>query len=387
MSGDYEGPDIRTGGGFEAEGGAHGGWTRWADMTAALDGAVPVPEVFPRTDGRASFYRGKVNAVVGESEGGKSLLVQAACAQALGDGESVVYLDFEDTPISVAHRLRSLGVEADAIATRFHYIQPEGFLPASECEALLEALDLIGPAIVVVDGLTACMESLGLETSSNKDAATVFRVLLNPLTECGAAVITIHHVTKANDGRGTYGLGAVTLKNLIGGAQYGIETEEATRHAPGRCGASTLTIHKDRGGGVRVWARSKMWATFETDSKPTGEVDTFDNPTYRTTWALKVPGESWGGPTACMEAISRHLVAEGESLSLRAIHAADLGAKFGKDIRTNALGLLVANGHVSKIGKGGTKGTSAGYLSAKPYREPSADDLAEAERARSDSNL
>jgi len=365
MSTDYEGPEIVAGGGLIEEGEAHGGWSRWVDIRSALAGAVPMPEVFLRSDGRPTFYRGQVNALVGESEGGKSLIAQAAVVAELEAGGHVVYLDHESDAVSVVSRLVSLGADADTLETHLHYMTPEGLLTPAEAEGFLAYLENLAPALVIVDGLTAAMESQGLNLNDNKDAAGIFRTYLNPMCECGAAVVVIHHVTKASDGRGTYGLGAVTLKNLIGGAQYGVETSDDSRHAPGRFGTSRLVIHKDRAGGVRMFAAKRAWATFATQSTATGAEDAHGRPLFRTTWELRVPGEGLeDGPTGCMEAVSRFIEAAGEPVSQRDVFAADLGAGYGEPTRKWALRELEAGEYITK-GKG-----PKAYAHAAPYRAP-----------------
>jgi energy-coupling factor transporter ATP-binding protein EcfA2 len=375
MSEPYEGPPITTGGGLEDATEAHGGWSRWVDMADALHGRVPMPEVFSRSDGRFTFYRGQVNAVIGESESGKSLLVQAACMQVLEAGGHVVYFDHESDAVSVSARMVALGATTDALEGRFHYMNPEGRLTPAEWEVLGEALATIGPDLIAVDGLTAAMEAQGLEVNSNRDAATIFRTYLNPLTECDAAVATVHHVTKGGvRGQNTHGLGAGTLKNLLGGAMYEVDTEEKNRHAPGRFGSSRVTIQKDRAGGVRMFAAKKVWATFATTSKPTGEDDEHGRPLFTTEWALRVPGEGLeDGPTGCMEAVSRYLEAEGGNVTTTAIYGADLGAGFGKDTRKWALQVLEGGGFATS-----TTGPRNAVLwtSAAPYRAP-ADDAGE----------
>jgi hypothetical protein len=368
MTTNYEGPEIVAGGGLEDDTDAHGGWSRWVNIRDALAGAVPMPEVFLRTDERASFYRGQVNALVGESEGGKSLIAQAAVVATIAGGGHAVYLDHESDAVSVVSRLVSLGAAPDDLEARLHYMTPEGLLTPAEAERFLQYLETTAPELVVVDGLTAAMESQGLNLNDNKDAAGIFRTYLNPMCSSGAAVVAIHHVTKANDGRGTYGLGAVTLKNLIGGAQYGIETAEESRHTPGGFGSSRLVIHKDRAGGVRMFARKRVWATFATSSSPTGEHDAHGRPLFRTEWQLKTPGEGLeNGPTACMEAVSRYLEALGEPASERDVVAADLGAGFVKRTRQRALRELEDGGYITK-GKG-----PKAYAHAAPYREPTED--------------
>jgi hypothetical protein len=376
MSTDYEGPPIATGGGIEDDTETHAGWSRWVDIGGALKGQVPMPEVWARTDGRHTFYKWQVNAVIGESESGKSLLVQAACVDVLNAGGHVVYLDHESDAVSVAHRMIALGASRDDLETRFHYLNPEGLLTPAVQAQLIEALEAIGPEIVAVDGLTAAMEGQGLEVNSNKEAATLFRIYLDPIAECGAAVVAIHHVPKGGTkGQNSHGLGAVTLKNLLGGAMYEVDTEDKNRHAPGRYGTSRVTIKKDRAGGVRMFSKGNVWASFTTQSTPTGEDDEWGRPLFTTEWALKVPGEGLeSGPTACMEAVSRFLEAEGDAVTMTTIYEADLGAKYGKDTRKWSLQVLDAGGFATS-----TSGARGAFLwsSVAPYREPAepAEDL------------
>jgi hypothetical protein len=74
-------------------------------------GATP-PTVLTRSDGACLFYRGKTHSVHGESESGKSWLMQCATAECLLAGEPVLYVDFEDEGGAVAERLIRLGVPA-----------------------------------------------------------------------------------------------------------------------------------------------------------------------------------------------------------------------------------------------------------------------------------
>lgn len=364
MSTEYAGPDIRAGGGLEDTTGAHGGWSKWADIGSALTGQVPMPEVFLRADGRATFYRGQVNALLGYSESGKSLVAQAATVAEIEAGRNVVYLDHESDVVSVVARLVALGANPDHLEPRLHYMNPEGDLTPAEAEVFLEYLERLEPALVVVDGLIAAMEAQGLEVNSNRDAATIFRTYLTPLTMCGAAVVLIHHLPKGGSSGG-HGLGAGTLKNLVRGTQLEVTTADKTRHTPGRKGKSTLTIAKDSAGGVRMFGTGNKWATFETESTPTGETDRYGRPLFRTAWSLEV-ATPWHGPTGCMEAVSRFIENAGEPVSQRAVLAADLGSGFTDATRKDALDKLEAGGYIASGAAG--KGKSAGYLHALPFR-------------------
>ena len=376
MTTDYEGPPLTIGGGIEDETEAHDGWSGWVDIGGALRGQVPMPEVWARTDGRFTFYKGQVNAVIGESESGKSLLVQAAAVDVLNAGGHVVYLDHESDAVSVAHRMIALGAKREALETHFHYLNPEGSLTSAVQVRLAVYLGGYCPELIVVDGLTAAMEGQGLDVNSNVEAATIFRIYLNPLAECGAAVVGIHHVPKGGTkGQNSHGLGAVTLKNLLGGAMYEVDTEDKNRHAPGRHGSSRVTIKKDRAGGVRMFSKGNTWAAFTTESTPTGEDDDWGRPLFTTAWALRVPGEGLeDGPTGCMEAVSRFLEAEGGDTTMTAVYQADLGARFGKDTRKWALQSLEGGGFATSRAGGGN---AILWTSVGPYREPAdaAEDL------------
>lgn len=71
---------------------------------------VPLqPTVGQRTDGHGLLYRGRTHTMSGESEAKKSWIAQAIAAQELAGGESVAYLDFEDSAEAVTRRMLTLG--------------------------------------------------------------------------------------------------------------------------------------------------------------------------------------------------------------------------------------------------------------------------------------
>ena len=100
-------------------------WPR--DLAGLLAGDLeeePAPSHLARTDGHRLFYAGKVNALIGESESGKTWVGLLAVAQALAVGQPVLYLDFEDTLAGITGRLRALGV-TDAHLQHLTYISPD----------------------------------------------------------------------------------------------------------------------------------------------------------------------------------------------------------------------------------------------------------------------
>jgi hypothetical protein len=141
-------------------------------------GATP-PSLLTRSDGACLFYRGKTHSVHGESESGKSWLVQCASAECLLAGEPVLYIDFEDDGGAVAERLILLGVPPEIVdnPAMFAYVHPET-PPRSDREraafnALLEGVY----SLAVIDGVTDSMGMFGLSTKDADDVARWHREL------------------------------------------------------------------------------------------------------------------------------------------------------------------------------------------------------------------
>ncbi len=92
-----------------------------ADTLRGLqDGSVArlAPSVGDIGDSHHLFYRGKVNGVAGDSNGGKSWLALAVCTQAIATA-TVVYVDLEDDQLGTVERLVDLGADPEAILNRF----------------------------------------------------------------------------------------------------------------------------------------------------------------------------------------------------------------------------------------------------------------------------
>lgn len=101
----------------------------WApvDLRAVLAGPLdPLhASLMRRSDGHGLLYPGMVHSFFGEPESGKSLLMQWACAVLLGEGEPVLYVDFESDERSVMRRLTALGARRKHLKSGFTYIRPE----------------------------------------------------------------------------------------------------------------------------------------------------------------------------------------------------------------------------------------------------------------------
>ena len=275
------------------------------------------PEFLSRTDGNRLFYRGKINALLGESESGKTWVALMAVKQALEIEKNVIYLDFEDSGKGILSRLRSLGVEDRRFKT-FTYANPDQNLSLEERIDLVDALQEIKPELIIVDGVNAAMTLLNLELTSNRDATFFSQQLLKPLALSGACVITIDHVPKSKDNRGNYAIGAQAKRADINGCAIAVEVV----HPFGRgiSGELNLKVTKDRPGAVR--------ALDAKEAKFVGRV--FINSTAEGMVTMKVesPQTASGDrtrPTHLMEEVSKTLEAAMMPLSKNAVEKAIKG--------------------------------------------------------------
>lgn len=226
------------------------GWG-FSDLTPVLDGThkPAQPDVGARDDGVGMFYPGHVNGITGESEAGKSWVALISCLVEMNRGNTVCYMDFEDSEVGVVSRLLLIGATPDLIASRFLYVRPGTTPTPAQLGAFITAIAERQPSLVIVDGVTEAMVMLGLELKENTEIAKFGRMLLRPLADTGAAVVPLDHVVKNNETRGRYALGGVHKLNAVDGVQYvleavrpfGINTE----------GRSRLRIAKDRPAQIR----------------------------------------------------------------------------------------------------------------------------------------
>jgi hypothetical protein len=268
-----------------------GGPSSWApvDLTAYLDGTYKPdePTLLRRSDGQPLLYAGKVSALYGESESGKSWLAQCAAAEVLTAGGRVLYLDFEDSPGAVTDRLLRLGVALDDAARRFLYVQPERNLSSPGDRAAFEQLLSSNLTLAVLDGVTDAMGVFELKIKDNDDVATFMRDLPRRLArDTGAAVVMVDHVTKDREGRGRYAIGGQHKLAAIDGAAYTVEVRDPLGR--GLSGVVDVRLGKDRPGALRGLAgpmraadRTQDLATFHLEG--TAE-------SGRLTWRLDPPG-------------------------------------------------------------------------------------------------
>ena len=231
----------------------------WYPRPLDLNGEIeePAPEFLARNDGHRLFYKGKINALLGESESGKTWVALLAVCQALQVKQRVTYLDFEDSGKGILARLRAMGLRDEQFQT-FTYANPDQNLTLEERIDLVEALAEIQPELIIVDGVNAAMTLLNLELTSNRDATFFSQQLLRPLAQSGACVITIDHVPKSKDNRGNYAIGAQAKRADINGCAIAVEV--TMPFGRGMNGELNLKVTKDRPGAVREHAKEAKFA-------------------------------------------------------------------------------------------------------------------------------
>lgn len=235
-----------------------------ADITAMALGDWEPPEatILQRNDGQGLAYAGKVNALIGESESGKSWIALEAVRQEVAAGHRVLLIDFEDSPQNVVSRLKALSVTRWDLIRYVHPDEDPIKVPAANQE--LKRHLAWQPSLMVVDGVNAGMVLMGFDINSNDDATKFHTKFLRPLTSTGAAVISIDHVPKNIDNRGKGGIGAQAKRAMVDGAI--IRVEATTAPAPGKIGSLRLSVDKDRPGSVRAAGNGSFTAQVTIDS-------------------------------------------------------------------------------------------------------------------------
>lgn len=336
---------------------------RPVDLSPALDGTemIEPPTMLARTDGRCTIYPAKNHSFVGDGEAGKGWLALHACGERLTAGETVAYFDREDDHRTAVARLRALGIETDAIRSRFRYFHPEEPL-SPEAWAIVAAELGTDTTLSVFDSVNEFMALHGLDPTNPTDITTWHNT--GPrriISHTGGAALSIDHVVKNSEARGKSPYGGVGKRNGVD-VQYQLEVVQP--FARGLDGHSELREGKDRPGYVKgelgvddirskshgrligiVHYRSLPDGALTVEIEPPEPVD--DAETFR--------------PTRIMEKASLAIEAT-PGMSQRNIREC---LPHKTDIVTTALALLVQEGYVTRE----KKGSALAHFSANPYRE------------------
>jgi hypothetical protein len=333
------------------------GWER-ADLGPAVRGEVLAlpPRMLDRSDGAYLLYPGKLHWVSGEPEGLKSWLAQIAVADALADGLTAAYVDFEGDDLTIVGRLRALGVKDDAILTRLSYHRPEVPMTPAMVARLLRDIDEINPAISVIDGVNAAMGASALDSNHATDFHrwwTQFGHRLQRATS--GPTLAIDHVVKNPENRGQYAAGT---GQKLAAVDVHIGTIVVEPFGIGMTGRAKLVLHKDRPGALRPKAFGRQLGVLTLASDPR---------THEIRFSIE-PAAGEGAdpadirPTNLMEKASRKL--EGLVLGKK---KSDLKREIpGKtEFVIRAIDALIAEGYAASV----PSGTTHVLTLIKRYRE------------------
>lgn len=227
---------------------------QYADIGALLkDGfpPAPAPQVLRDNIGVGMFYAGQVNLLFGDPESGKTWVALAAVAEALQLGRKAAVLDLDHNGVqAVVSRLLDLGAPETALTDleRFRYAEP-----ADAAELLAVVRDLSAnwiPHVAVVDSMGEVLPLLQASSNSPDDFTRAHGLVLKPLAVAGACVIVIDHLAKNTESRAMGSTGTAAKKRAVGGVSMRVTIQN--QFTPGRGGSCTLTIAKDRHGGLRA---------------------------------------------------------------------------------------------------------------------------------------
>jgi hypothetical protein len=314
------------------------GTSPWSfvDLSAHIAGThePQATGVLYRSDGLGLFYPGEISWLQGESESGKSWVAQIAAAETIQAGGDVLYIDYESNPAQMVARLKYLGVTAEQFS-HFFYIRPQH--PALSLLCIGDFTYLMGQkyVLVVLDGVTDALGVEGKSMLDNDEVAAWMRTILRPLAQhTGGAVVAVDHVTKSNDARGRFPIGAQAKLAGVTGVAYLVEP--VTAFGMGMVGELAMRVVKDRPGEIRprcgeyrVSDRSQEVARITIDASvtpyayriaPPGNLVITARPALeRCIEALENLGVN---PTAGRRTVDHLLRAKGHDFSARTIQAA-----------------------------------------------------------------
>ena len=259
------------------------------------------------------FYPGRINAVFGDSGGGKTWYALYVMAQEMLMGRDVLLVDYEDHPISQVARLEQIGVPRETILEHFIYIQPNEKWSQSSERALLESLADRDVAIAVLDSTGEALAVDGVSPNADEEVARWFRGSSRCLAQTGAAVVLLDHVVKSRDsGRNSeFASGSQRKRAAINGAAYFLDVIDAPS--------------KTSDGRLVLWVRKCRFG-WRQHNKKACDVLMANTDDGGVLFTVRVPAEAGASSTPeytwYMARVSQELKARGTSMSKRAIRDA-----------------------------------------------------------------
>ena len=301
-------------------------------VSGLLDGSLERPR--PTVGGL--WYAGRVNGLAGVSGCGKSWTLLQSCAIELQKGNSVVYLDMEDSAIGIVLRLLDMGVPADVIAdpTRFVYVHPDEAFRDDVRTDLWEILDAVQPSLVVLDSTGESLAHEGIDPNADDGVTQWFQRVPRAIAQRGPAVVLIDHLPKS-DSSAKSPIGSQRKKAATDGVLL-IQTVKSGMHfSKGRAGLAELTCVKDRNGHFTTGEKVMQLVVNPEPTRGEGGVEVS---------LVELKGDTEFAPTRCMSDISTLLEGSSAPVSTTDIRNA---VKTKRDTVIEALAVLVHSGYVS----------------------------------------
>jgi hypothetical protein len=229
---------------------------KWYDFDDLIDGKRQREgsRYFRRGDGQFMFYHGKENAIYGETEAGKDMMLAELACQAIEDEVSVCWIDFEESDeIDAGNRMLEIGLATDLLRDQdlFRFATPEDMEQATN--AVYSAYHGDPPAdIIILNGIQAGYSLFGWDINDPVSTQMFRTDIVRPCLDAGCTVIETDHISKSSSSRnggGRYASGGIAKLNWVSGAAYMLEA-----HSPiirGGNGKSKLFLVKDRPGSIK----------------------------------------------------------------------------------------------------------------------------------------
>lgn len=279
-------------------------------------------------------YENRLNALQGEPGGGKTWMALYACAEAIKEGEHVIFIDLEDHAGTTCGRMQALGCTEEAILAYFHYVRPSCGLDARHVGFLHRKIVELGVALVVIDSIGELMAMENVKPNDDDAVARLYRDILRPIADLGPGVILLDHVPKNNEHAPLYAIGSQRKKAAIDGAAFMVETVKP--FSADRPGKLVLRTAKDRVGNFVVGA-------------PAAEVEVVPSDGGRyVAMAVKAPEVTPDGSTrrtGLMSRVSNFLAAQPARSANRSAIKAELK---DSDYTSQVLETLLSEGWVTK---------------------------------------
>lgn len=222
------------------------GWTP-VDLSPVLDGTWTPrrPVLLAPVGDDGLFYRGSINSLYGDSGSGKSLLAAMAVREEVEAGGRVLWIDLEASADETAHRMLTVGLDAELIRSRFHYVSPQNSIGSAVAGYVVMLIRQLGVTMVVIDSSGEAMAVQGINEDRDAEVGPWMRGFVRAITDGEVLTLLIDHATKAADSS-LYPSGSKRKRAAWTGAGYLVEARPAfTKESTGWL---TLTVAKDRHG-------------------------------------------------------------------------------------------------------------------------------------------